>query len=209
MKYVKILMLLVLSLLIFTGIVACSNGGGSNSNDVESVSLTSITINADTSQIAKNTSTNLIATGVFSDGTTKNLTNQVSWISSNPSILQVSESGVASGLVAGNVNVTANYNGLSSSSLQISVTDATLKQIVVNAEQSSIAKGTATQLTATGVFSDDTMQNLTGQVAWSSSDIDVADVTSEGVLVASDTGGVDVTASLLGGGVVFTYYNYC
>ena len=45
----------------------------------------------------------------------------------------------------------------------------------------SIAKGTSEQFTATGTFSDNSTQNLTGSVTWSSQTMGVATITAGGL----------------------------
>lgn len=77
-------------------------------------------------------------------------------------------------------------------------TNATLKSITITPANPSIAVGASQQLTATGVFSDSSTQNLTGMVTWASATPAVATVTSTGTATGQAAGTSTVTASLNG-----------
>jgi uncharacterized protein YjdB len=66
-------------------------------------------------------STQLTATGTFSDGSTFNLTGQVTWSSSNTSVATVNSSGLATAVGAGTVTITAQY-GSTSATTTLAVT---------------------------------------------------------------------------------------
>jgi hypothetical protein len=72
--------------------------------------LTSIIITPDPS-IAKGTKVQLTATGVFSDKSTEDLTDQVNWTSGNNGIAEVSniapDQGLVTGLGPGSTSITA------------------------------------------------------------------------------------------------------
>src|SRR5205807_9520034 len=97
----------------------------------------------------------------FSDGSTQNLTNSATWASSNSAAATISSSGLATGVAIGTSNITATQSGVTSNSLALTVTAATLQSITITAASSSIAKGTSDQFSATGTFSDGSTQNLT------------------------------------------------
>ncbi|MEZ8739389.1 hypothetical protein AB6E21_05130 [Photobacterium swingsii] len=64
------------------------------------------------------------ATGVFSDGARVDITNVVEWNSSNRHIVSVSNIGVAKATAQGQSIITAKYNGKTSNSVIINVTEA-------------------------------------------------------------------------------------
>jgi uncharacterized protein YjdB len=82
----------------------------------------------------------------------------------------------------------------------VTVTAAVLTSITVTPPDSSIAKGTSKQLTATGTFSDGTTKDLTTSVTWTSSDLTLAPVSnaagSQGLVTGAMTGGVTISATL-------------
>ena len=71
--------------------------------------------------------------------------------------------------------------------------------VMVAPENSSVAKGATLQLSAIGLMSDGTKQNITNVVTWSSSSTSVA-VNKTGLVTALDTGSTTITATA-GGGV--------
>jgi hypothetical protein len=82
------------------------------------------------------------------------------------------------------------------------VTDAQLVSIEITPDGTSIAKGFARRLTATGTYTDSSTQDLTTDVSWSSSDNSIAFVSnlqgSQGAVTALEVGSVTITASLDG-----------
>src|SRR6266851_9739947 len=108
------------------------------------------------------------ATGTYSDSSTQDLTAQVAWSSSNTGVATIDSAGLATSVAAGTTTITATL-GLVSGNTTLTVTNATLSTIDVTPTDPSIANGTTQQFTATGTYSDFTTQDLTTQVAWSSS----------------------------------------
>src|SRR5262249_45450536 len=161
-----------------TSIIVTLNGvQGSAAVTETAATLTSITITDPT--IAKGTTVRLTATGNFSDGSTEDLTNQVSWTSANNAIAQVSDAaetrGVGTALGIGSTSITATLNGVQGSAA-VTVTTATLTSITITPPVDSIAKGTAAQLFATCNFSDGTTEDCTKEVGWTSANNAIARV---------------------------------
>ena len=84
---------------------------GTDDVTVSSATLTTITITPNPASVPVSGSTPLTATGTFSDGTTLDITQRVTWISSDPSIADISNAGDTTGVVfgfkAGTITVTA------------------------------------------------------------------------------------------------------
>ena len=160
--------------------------------------LSSITITPPNTSIAQGTSGQLTATGNFSDGTTQDLTAFVTWISSAPSLVTVSNAGGSQGLATGsgvgNATITATQGGLSGTTT-VTVTPATLTSITVTPPNASIANGTSVQLTATGTFSDGTTQDLTLSASWTTAPASLATVHPNGLVTGTGVGSVSVTAT--------------
>src|SRR5207248_7357117 len=119
----------------------------------------------------------LVATGTFSDQSVQNLTAQVTWSAGDGSVLQVSNvqgtRGLAFAVAPGAALATATFGNMSGST-SVSVTPATLQTLTITPSNVNIANGTVAQLHASGIFSDQTMQDLTAQVTWTSSALNVA-----------------------------------
>jgi len=114
---------------------APGKGGTITSNaflvTVVAPALQSITVTGPGGETSASTSVGgtvqLTATGNYSDGTTKDITSQVSWISADPTTASVSSTGVVTG-VAGNsnpVNIDAMLSGVTSNSFAVTVTAPT------------------------------------------------------------------------------------
>jgi hypothetical protein len=147
----------------------------------------------------------LSATGLYTDGTTQDLTEACAWSSTAPASASVSTSagtrGRVSALVPGSATVTCAASGLSASA-QVTVTPAALTVLQVTPSAPAVAAGLTQQLVATGVYSDGTTQNLTGSVTWSSSAQAVASVSnasgSRGLVSALATGSATISATQAG-----------
>jgi hypothetical protein len=92
-----------------------------------------------------------MATGTFSDNSTQNLTNSVTWTSMSAGVATITTGGLASGVAAGSSGIQASSGNINGSAT-LTVTAATLVSIAVTAPNLSIAKGNSEQFTATGTF---------------------------------------------------------
>jgi hypothetical protein len=77
-------------------------------------------------------------------------------------------------------------------------TPATLNSITVTPANVTVAPGATQQYTATGNYSDGSTQNLTTQVAWSSSQTSVAQINPSGLATGNAPGSTTITATLSG-----------
>lgn len=176
-------------------VTATENGvSGAMNITVSQAALSSVSISGAAS-LAAGVSEQLSAQGVYTDKSTQSITSQVTWASSDPTVATVSSSGLLTAVKVGNVTITASMNSISGTA-GVSVTSAVLTAINVGMTSPSLAAGSSEQLTATGVYSDNSTQSLTTQVTWSSSDATVASVSAAGLLSALKGGSVTVTATL-------------
>ncbi|PSW46596.1 hypothetical protein C0W40_01895, partial [Photobacterium leiognathi subsp. mandapamensis] len=72
----------------------------------------------------------LVAEGIYSDGSTSPLTNEVKWHSSAVGIAQIDDKGILTGIHSGNVDVKASYEGIESNIINVSITNPVLPSIV-------------------------------------------------------------------------------
>src|SRR5205823_4688974 len=89
--------------------VSASFGGvsGSTTLTVGPAVLVSIAVTPANPSIAKGTTQQFTATGTYSDGSTQDLTNAVSWSSSNLSVATITSGGLASGVAQGTSQISA------------------------------------------------------------------------------------------------------
>ncbi len=112
----------------------------------------------------------------------------VTWTSSAPTVAAVSSSGVVTGLTPGNAVITATSEGKSGTATITVLPPAPVNIITVQPATGTIRRALSMNLTAQ--LLDAAGNVLTGRtIAWSSSDTNIATVTSAGP-VATVTGGI-------------------
>jgi hypothetical protein len=141
--------------------------------------------------------------------TTSNITTSVTWTVSNPSVATINANGLATAVGAGYTEVYAQTNGLvATSDLTVNIATSTTGSSApyINITPSSATEtfaGETTQFVATGSLSGTgSAQNLTTQVQWTSSNAQVASITSSGLATALSAGTTTIVAQ--SGGVIAT-----
>jgi hypothetical protein len=158
--------------------------------------LTGITVTPANPAVAAGGSQQFTATGTYSDGSTQNLTSQVTWSSSKTSVATLSTGGLATAVAAGSATISAGLAGVVGSTT-LTVLPA-LNSIAVTPANPTVVAGGTQQFTATGTYSDGSTSNLTGQVAWSSSKTAVATISTGGLAAAVAAGSATISAALSG-----------
>ena len=184
--------------------VSATSGGvtGDTTLTVTDATLVSIEVTPTDPSIADGTTQQFTATGVYTDNSTQDLTTQVTWASSDDAVATVSNAadskGLATAVGVGSTTVSATSDGVTGDTT-LTVTDATLVSIEVTPADPSIVDGTTQQFTATGLYTDNSTQDLTAQVTWASSDDAVATVSnaagSKGLATAAGLGIATVSAT--------------
>jgi uncharacterized protein YjdB len=168
---------------------------------VEGAALSSIQITPQSSSLPVSIQTQFTATGTFSNGDVQDLTTAVTWTSSASSIATISNAqgsiGVATGVSPGQVNISAVFSGQVGTAT-LSVNNATLSSIAVTPSSASIAVGSSQQFNANGTFTNGSSYRITGQCAWSSSDVSVATMNSKGLATSAASGTTTIKAAMNG-----------
>lgn len=159
--------------------------------------LQSIAVTPANPTISAGTTVQFIATGTLADNTTQDLTNQVTWASATPGVATISSAGVGTGVAAGTSAISATLNGIVGSTV-MTVKVTTLQSIVITPANPTVTQGQAEKFTAIGTFSDNSTQDLSNQVVWSSSATTVATISSSGVASAMAAGSSTITATVSG-----------
>ncbi len=180
---------------------------------VSSANLVSISVAPANPTVPLASSQQLVATGTFDDGTTQNLSGQVTWTTANPHSLvaRVSATGMVTGLGLGTETVTATApsSGISgtagitvdeSSVAAVNVLPVGMVQFPQNQSPVSVlANGTMQQMRAVATFNDGSTLDVTGiqGISWTSTDTAVASVVpGTGRLTTAGPGPVTITAAL-------------
>lgn len=142
------------------------------------------------------------ALATLSDGTEQNITNNVKWQSSNEAAATVGTTqgdiGLVTGIAAGETTITAvdvasNVEGRTTVLVQGET--PVLAAINVTPNPATVAVGKNVPLTAVGVSSNGSSQDLTHTATWSSSDPAKAIVDPNGVVSGIAAGAVTITAA--------------
>ncbi|MFH0941947.1 MAG: Ig-like domain-containing protein [Chloroflexota bacterium] len=136
------------------------------------------------------------ANGTYSDGSTTDVSSQVTWASSDTGIATISSAGFATGIAAGKTSIKASMSAVTSPTIALTV--VTLSSITVTpASPENILKGSSQQFTATGTYSDGSQANITSEVAWASSSY-IATISSAGLAKGVAVGNTNITALMSG-----------
>lgn len=156
-----------------------------------------ITVSPQSSNIASGQTVQLTANAVYSDNPTpQDVSNQVSWQSSDDLVATVSTTGVITGNSVGSAQIIASNGGVDSSAVTVNVTPAIPTQVTVNPSSVNVAKGQTQQLSATVNYSDGKTSDTT-PVLWLTDDATIASVLPDtGLLRAEGEGNTKVRASV-------------
>ena len=151
---------------------------------VNSISITSISLNNTTLSLTKGGTATLVATITPSNATYQTVT----WTSSDTSVATVDSNGKVTAVGGGSATITATAGGKTATcavTVTVPVTGVSLNKTTL-----SLAKGATETLAATVTPSDATDKSVT----WSSSDETVATVDEEGKVTALKVGMATITA---------------
>ncbi|MFP5306826.1 MAG: Ig domain-containing protein, partial [Gammaproteobacteria bacterium] len=186
-----------------TQVTASYEGVEASANvEVTPAIITALAISPNPASVPKGMTVQLVATAVFSDGSTQNITADADWSSAAPAVATVgndaASKGRLSGVELGQTTVSASFESLNAS-VSATVTAAQAIALEVTPSARSIAKGTTQQFTATAVLSDGSTQDVTEMAAWSSSNGTIAQVSNasgtRGRAQGLQVGSAQITAS--------------
>jgi trimeric autotransporter adhesin len=155
--------------------------------------IISLQLSPTSAWIKPTTTQQFSATATFGNNNTGDVTSQVTWQSSSPSIATIDSSGLATAVALGSTTITAKSNNSSvTATALMTVSDKTITGLTVNPNSTSIS------LSAAVTFSDGTMQDVTTTAAWTSSVPSVASISSTGLASPISEGTTTISASAAG-----------
>lgn len=142
-----------------------------------------------------------VATGRFNNGSTRDVTSQVLWTSTNTAVAIVGNSqldrGVVSAVADGDTTILATdaKTGVAGrATVFVTGGSVVVHAIAIVPNPATVAVGATVAVTAVGAYSDGSVKNLTQSVTWSSSRPDIAVVDVNGVVTGVALGDATVTA---------------
>jgi hypothetical protein len=174
----------------------CGGGGGGTSVPIPvtpTVSISSLDITSVGKSLKVSETFQLTVTGAFSDGSTQNLTSQVTWSVADSAVFEVSNAGLVTALSAGTSDVTAAFEG---QSIETNILVKALTDLRISPSSATLAIATSEKLTVTGLYSDNSNETLNSLVTWESSDVNVATISNFGLVIAVSTGETLIRANI-------------
>jgi hypothetical protein len=148
--------------------------------------LASIAVTPPDPSIALGFTEQFTATGTFSDGSTANLTQTVTWGTAQGQVASIASGGLATSLKVGTTAVTAASGSLSGSTT-LRITQPVLLSVAIAPAAPSVPLGSSEQLRAVGTYSDGHSSDLTFKATWSSTQPAVASI-SFGIVSGRELG---------------------
>src|SRR6266403_1722562 len=148
------------------------------------------------------------ATGLLSNGSTKDLTSTATWTSSSTSVATVNSTGLASGIGLGTTNIGASFTGVSSATEPLAVDQ--LNSITLSPSGTvTVPLGSSQSFLAIGNFTfaaggPPGNLDVSSQVTWNSSNMAVATIDTSGNATTVGTGTTTITATSCDGIMVGT-----
>jgi trimeric autotransporter adhesin len=169
-------------------ITAASQGiTGKASIIVDAAALLQITVSPSQMSLPLGESQALSATGSYSDGTSKILTQSVRWHSSGPTTAGVSPAGIVATKALGTTTINATLGSMSGTA-GVTVTPAVIVSLTITPATYSMIIGNSNQFQAIANYSDGTTQNMTSTVGWSAATPMILNVTNAGLVTGAQVG---------------------
>jgi uncharacterized membrane protein YgcG len=153
------------------------------------VGITGLTLSPSGATVYEGESKHFSATLNYSDGTTEDVTKAAEWTVTAPAVVSIAE-GLAKGLSDGSTEITAIYEGISSTA---SLTVVGISGFTVSPSSAVIKEGDTKQLTATLNYTDGSVIYVTHSARWTTDNAEVATV-EIGVVTAQKEGSAKVRA---------------
>lgn len=181
-------------ILLALSIIGCGKSED-NEKAVNPPQLLGINVTVNSTSITKGFKVIGHAIAYFDNNTTKDVTTQTIWTSSDTSVLKHFFNENFSSVGVGTAIVSAEFAGYEVNTT-ISVIDADLLSLNIGIEKSTLAKGQTTQFSAVGKYSDNSEVDITNEVTWVSGNNVTLPIDSNGTAKSYFEGTVYVYAML-------------
>jgi uncharacterized protein YjdB len=169
--------------------------GGCGDFFVSSDAIVSIALAPNNPTIQPSKTQQFTATATLGDGTSKDVTAQSTWSSSNTSVATIDSSGVATAVAIGTTTITAASGGVTGSTT-LTVSNQIVTTITIAPANPALFTGQTQQMAAAATLSDGTTRDVTTTVKWTTSNSSVVSITSAGLITGASAGTATVTATL-------------
>ncbi|CAA0105699.1 Uncharacterised protein [BD1-7 clade bacterium] len=165
--------------------------------DVSDATLTGLTISPTTADTPANTRVDYQAIAQFSDMSSLDVTPYVSWNSTNTGVAIIDNAGIATAILPGFSNITANYQGQTATTT-LDVNTASLTSLDIEPDDATLLPGASRQYVLTASYSNGTTANVTDDAAWIVDDTNIVQIAPAGrfagIAKAIEPGSATITA---------------
>lgn len=208
-RYTKIL--LCSAGLLTAALVAGCGGGGDQGRDpilgLPAADLVSVAVTPATATVSTGAAQQFTATGVYSDGSARDVTVGAVWTSATPAVATINAtSGIAAGVSEGTSVVTAAFNGKTGSAT-LTVKPSALVSIAIAPVNPSVSAGITQQFAVMGTFDNNTTRDITALSTFASASPLVASINpATGLALGKVTGTsvISATSGALSGSTTLT-----
>jgi len=187
--------IVVLAFVAITAFAISACGDNRSQNPTTPTPAGSVSAVVVTSASTSPSSFQLTATAQMTDGSSRDVTSNSQWQSSNPLLATVSAGGMVTVVASGELDVRATYQNITGA-LHLLVTKLPVASVPLSGAPSSSSM--TFQLTATAKLSDGSTQDVTRSATWESSNTQLATVSATGVVTMLGNGEVDIRATYQG-----------
>jgi trimeric autotransporter adhesin len=167
----------ILTLLMVAFALAACSSSGSNIQPI--VALSAVTVNPSSATVAPGTTKQFQAVGLYSNGNQVDVTDSVTWSSSNPSVATVNSHGLATAVGPGSAQIRASMGAFSGAA---TLSTAAIQSIAITPPVGVpiVAGATNQQFTATATLSNGQTQDITNLATFSSNNTNIATIGATG-----------------------------
>ncbi|MBW2254901.1 MAG: Ig-like domain-containing protein [Deltaproteobacteria bacterium] len=140
----------------------------------------------------------LTALGSQTDGTVTEVTDKVTWTTSDPEVAQVDAEGRVTAMAFGLARIVGELDGIRSEPVTVEVADVPVVGLTLSPPAIRLGLGESTQLTAKAVLVDGRIDEVTAGVRWQSNNEGVAQVSDTGVVTGTGFGEAGIYAEAQG-----------
>ncbi|TCW04140.1 Ig-like domain-containing protein [Vibrio crassostreae] len=163
--------------------------------EVSAAVITTLAVTPPASELAMGQMRPLTAIATYSDGTSSDVSDSVTWTSEALSTATVTPTGRLAGVDVGHTTITATKDNVTSNTVSVEVSAAVITTLAVTPPASELAMGQMRPLTAIATYSDGTSSDVSDSVTWTSEALSTATVTPTGRLAGVDVGHTTITAT--------------
>lgn len=169
---------------------------------VSSAVLEGLTLTHSWTQVFTQETVQATVEGHFSNNQSRDLTNEVSWQTSDNTVFQVSnqagQKGVVTAVAAGSATLTAALNGVDILET-VTITENVIESVSIEATRDNVYLARKISLTAHATMTNGQVREITSEGQWAVNNTAIASISTGGEVTALSTGNVVVTFTAANG----------